>query len=213
MQSQLNPSVDLDDTHGAISVLVTSSGTFGHSLVAIEYVHQGKYQNVVADLVPLTHPSVPRRATQQDLKAGTTGAFQLKARIRILGTSSGDADIATKVGRSFKSRTWQKPFAQLNKALEVIGLDASASHQNPGYDHYANSPYSYQFLGQRTGTSTETYSRKHGLNCGNWVRRVLEAAGVTDRAGLIYDIPRFQTNPGRMAWIDGFRLGLGRAGL
>ena len=213
MQSQLNRSVELDDTNGAISVLVTSSGPFGHSLVAIEYVYQGKYANVVADMVPLTHPSVSGRATQQDLKAGTTGGFQLKARIRILGASTGDTDIVTKVGKSFKSRTWQRPFAQLDKALEVIGFDASASHPNPGYDHYANSPYSYQFLGQRTGTRTETYNRRHGLNCGNWVRKVLEAAGVTDRAGLIYDIPRFQTNPGRMAWIDGFRLGLGRAGL
>lgn len=213
MQSKLNRSVVLDDTNGAISVLVTSSGQFGHSLVAIEYVHQGKYENVVADLVPLPHASVPGRATQQDLKAGAAGGFQVKARIRILGTGSDDADIGTKVGKPFKSRTWQRPFEQLDQALEVIGVDASASHPNPGYDHYANSPYNYQFLGQRTDVSTQAYNRVHGLNCGNWVRKVLEVAGVSDRAGLLYDIPRFQANPGWMAWIEGFRLGMGSAAL
>ena len=213
MQSKLNRSVVLDDTNGAISVLVTSSGQFGHSLVAIEYVHQGKYENVVADLVPLPHASVPGRATQQDLKAGAAGGFQVKARIRILGTGSDDADIGTKVGKPFKSRTWQRPFVQLDQALEVIGVDASASHPNPGYDHYANSPYNYQFLGQRTDVSTQAYNRVHGLNCGNWVRKVLEVAGVSDRAGLLYDIPRFQANPGWMAWMEGFRLGMGSAAL
>lgn len=213
MQSKLNRSVVLDDANGAISVLVTSSGQFGHSLVAIEYVHQGKYENVVADLVPLTHASVSGRATQQDLKTGTAGGFQLKARIRILGNGSDNVDIGTKVGKPFKSRTWQRPFAQLDPALEAIGVDASGSHPNPGYDHYANSPYKYQFLGQYTGRSTESYSRAHGLNCGNWVRKVLEVARVTDRAGLLYDIPRFQANPGWMAWVEGFRLGMGSAAL
>lgn len=204
--SKLDPSVALTEATGAISVLVTTDRAMGHSLVAIEYVQGGVYHNVVADLLPRPHPSISGPATQSDLKRGSTGGHALKSRIRIL---DGADDIRGKVKRPFKSKTWARPVDILNAALLQIGLDASASMPNPGYDAYTNAPYAYRFLGQPTLLSAGTWGAAHGLNCGNWVRRVLEQAGVWDRGGLLVDIPRFQADQGWVEWALSFCKALG----
>jgi hypothetical protein len=192
--SALDKSVVLtEDATGAISILVTTDRMMGHSLVAIEYVHGGVYQNVVADLLPRPHSSVQARASQMDLARGTLGGHALKSRIRVLDDGQ---SIAAKVKRPFRSRTWQRSSQLLNNALLQIGLDASASHPNPEYDPYANAPYEYRFLGQFSTVSSTSFAATHALNCSNWVRKIAESAGVMDRGGLVVDIPRFQADRG-----------------
>lgn len=204
--SKLDPSVTLTESVGAISVLVTTDRSMGHSLVAIEYVQGGVYYNVVADLLPRPHPAVSGPASQSDLKLGSSGGHVLKSRIRVL---DGATEIREKVKRPFKSKTWARPVDSLNPALLQIGIDASASTANPGYDPYASAPYAYQFLGQPTMVAARRWSASHGLNCGNWVRKILELAGVWDRGGLLIDIPRFQADTGWVEWALAFCKALG----
>ncbi|WP_250463337.1 hypothetical protein [Microbulbifer litoralis] len=207
--STLDHSISIDDSFGAISVIVTSTGQAGHSLIAVEYMVDGIYQNVVADLVPLPHSAYEGRAPQKNLIKGSAGNHPLKTKVRILGNDSGTSNIVDKVGRPFNSKSWRRPVEVLNEALALIGFDASASTQNPGYDAYQNSPYRYQFFGQPSSGTPDSWGASHGVNCGNWARKVLESAEVMDRAGFFLDIPRFQSYPGWREWAFNFMAAMG----
>lgn len=201
--SELDPSVELDSSFGAISVIVTAGGGIaGHSIVAIEFFYKNNYHNLVADLVPRRHASVAERAPKSDMIRGVTGGHEIKAQVRVLG--SNEQSIKSKIGSDINSKTWKVPVEKLNDAMLQVGLDVSASTDTPGNDGYANSPYRYAFLGQPSCDSPEQWGFEHGLNCGNWIRRILELAGIQDRTALRYDIPRFQANPGWRQWFIGF---------
>jgi len=164
------------------------SEVIGHSLVAMEFVQGGRYESVVADLLPYVHPTFNGRASQMDLILGSAGGHALKGRIRILGTDG--QTIAEKVKRPFVSETWQRGLDPLNAALLLIGEDAAATTQNPGHNAYASNSYSYSFLGVPIGGSVQTSeSRAKGFNCANWVRRVWRRPGWTAAPGCCSTSP------------------------
>lgn len=199
--SQVDPTKTIDSDRWAVSLLVTTTFSLGHTLIAVEGLLQGVRKSVVAHYVPLRLPGMATATKSELLKGMTNGGVPIQGQVKIK-TGARTASVKDLVGSPFSSKTWMVSRDSAFRVLDRINIDSLRGHSAA-----ALQTYNFRMIGKFTEPTDDLVG---GINCANWAQMMLREAGVTDQGGLLIDFPRTQTlNGSRSEWMLGLFVGLG----
>jgi hypothetical protein len=204
--SQVDQSLLIDSQNWAISLLLTTTFTLGHTLIAVEGMDQGVRIHRVAHYVPYV-PMGPRPSLPELLSGYTTALQGIKGQVKIKDSPRVTATIRDLVGAQFSGKAWRITPQVGRTVLRRIHDDVLRGQdlRNP------TERYDFRMVGTLKLPIPETSADLlGGINCANWSQAMLRLAGIDDTGGAIIDLPRTQLLFGtRSQWLLGFMIAAG----